>query len=203
MKIAILGGAFDPPHLGHMLVAHQVKEHLIMDEVWLMPCYSYFPEFPIKFSHITSPEIRFKMAKMLQNKSIKVSDFEYKHNKQSRTIDTLDLLTKKYPKDEFYWIIGSDTLKGFRLWNQWKRLIRQYNIIVFPRDTNINTLEQRTKKTFGLETLPTNITIVGGDIIVSNIASTHIRKRVRKSFPISLLVTQEIKKYIISHKLYL
>ncbi|MFZ2025748.1 MAG: adenylyltransferase/cytidyltransferase family protein, partial [Microgenomates group bacterium] len=48
MKIAILGGAFDPIHIGHYLVARQVKEQLKMDEVWLMVCYSYFPEFPEK-----------------------------------------------------------------------------------------------------------------------------------------------------------
>ena len=62
MKIAILGGAFDPPHMGHYLVASQVKEQLGMDEVWLMTCYSYFPEFPVKFAKITPFEERHKMA---------------------------------------------------------------------------------------------------------------------------------------------
>ena len=67
MKIAILGGAFDPPHIGHFLVASQVKEQLGMDEVWFMTCYSYFPEFPIKYAKITPYGERHKMASYFKN----------------------------------------------------------------------------------------------------------------------------------------
>lgn len=202
MKIAVLGGAFDPPHIGHLIVASQVQELLGMDEVWLMPCYSYFPEFPVKFSRITPPEQRFAMAKMLESATLKVSDFEFVKNKRSRTVDTLRMLEKERPGDSFSWIIGSDILPTFNLWNEWQSLVRDHNLIVFPRDTDFRTLEERVMKSFHLTEIPENITVVEGDLVVSNIASTHIRKRIRAGQQIAPLVMPEVAYYIENNKLY-
>lgn len=203
MKIAILGGAFDPVHIGHYLVAQQVKEHLAMDQVWLMVCYSYFPEFPTKYKRITPYEQRFAMAKMMESTTIKVSDFEEKYNKPSRTIDTLRLLTNHYPNDEFYWIIGSDSLPTFHLWNDWKKIVSDYNLVVFPRDTDFKTLEERVKTSFMLTEIPKNITVVEGNLIVSTIASTHIRNRVRSNLAIDRFVDESVMHFIKENKLYL
>lgn len=196
MKIAILGGAFDPIHIGHYLVAKQVKEQLKMDEVWLMVCYSYFPEFPEKLKRITSFEERFHMASLLAERDLLVSDFEAKENKRSRTIDTLRLLKKKRPDDEFYWIIGSDALPTFHLWNEWEVLVRDYNLVIFPRDTDFKTLEKRVLESFHLKSIPKNITIVEGNLIVSTISSTHVRGRVRDGLTIEHFVPQEVRAYI-------
>lgn len=203
MKIAVLGGAFDPPHIGHQIVARQVLERLQMDEVWLMVCHSYFPEFPIKYARITSYNQRFEMTSYITEEKIIVSDFEHIHNKKSRTIDTLRLLKKQYPSHEFSWIIGSDTLPTFSLWNEWQSLVKDHNLIIFPRDTDFKTLEERVKKYFRLTKLPSNISIIEGDIIVSNIASTQIRNRVRKDLLITSCVLPEVEKYIKNKKLYL
>lgn len=202
MNIAILGGAFDPPHLGHYFVATQVKELLPIDEVWLMPCYSYFPEFPVKYSHITEPSVRFKMAKSFEKYGIKVSDFEHKFNKESRTSETLLLLRKHYPQHVFSFIIGSDTLPSFRLWNDWKRMVNEENLIIFPRDTDFKTLEDRVLEAFAIPSLPGNIQIMEGSLIVSNIASTHIRKRVRAGLPVSSFVPEDVERYIKELELY-
>lgn len=203
MKIAILGGAFDPPHMGHQWVASQVLEKFAMDEVWLMVCYTYFPEFPIKYSRITSYIKRYKMASFLQKKQIKVSDFEYRYNKASRTIDTLALLTQKYPQHKFYWIIGSDVLASFHLWDRWEELIQKYNFIIFPRDTDLSTLETRVKHFLKLSRIPKNILIAKGEPIVSNIASTHIRKRIRANLPTDSFVPKHIAEYILKNSLYI
>lgn len=202
MKIAILGGAFDPIHIGHYLVARQVKEQLKMDEVWLMVCYSYFPEFPEKLKRITSFEERFHMASLLAGRDILVSDFEEKENKPSRTIDTLRLLKKKRPDDEFYWIIGSDALPTFHLWNEWQSLVRDHNLIIFPRDTDFKTLEKRVLESFQLITIPKNITIVEGNLIVSTISSTHIRGRVRNGQTIEYFVPKSVQSYIEEKEFY-
>lgn len=209
MKIAVLGGAFDPPHIGHYIVASQVKEILKMDEIWFMPCYSYFPEFPVKFARITPPEDRLNMVQMFGDcaclparQGFRITDFEYRFNKKSRTIDTVRLLKKKYPEHSFSWIIGSDTLPTFQLWNEWQELVQKHNLIIFPRDTDFQTLEKRVLKAFDLSSIPSNITVVEGDVIVSNIASTHIRNRVREKQPTSLMTLSKIEKYIIDHKLY-
>lgn len=202
MKIAILGGAFDPIHIGHYLVAEQVKEQLKMDEVWLMVCYSYFPEFPDKLQRITSYEERFKMATLFAGSNMIVSDFEEKFNKRSRTIDTLRLLKQHNPANEFYWIIGSDALPTFRLWNHWEELIRDHNLIIFPRDTDFETLEKRVKESFGLKKIPNNITVLKGNLIVSTISSTHVRSRVNKKLPIEHFVSKKVIEYIEEKRMY-
>jgi nicotinate-nucleotide adenylyltransferase len=203
MKIAILGGAFDPIHIGHYLVAEQVKEQLHLDEVWFMVCYSYFPEFPDKLQRITSYEERFKMATLYAGKDIVVSDFEEKFNKRSRTIDTLRLLKQHHPQDDFFWIIGSDALPTFKLWNHWEELVRDHNLIVFPRDTDFKTLEKRVKSSFSLKEIPKNIRILEGNLIVSTISSTHVRERVKRKLPITPLVGDVVDKYIVNKQLYL
>ena len=203
MKIAILGGAFDPIHIGHYLVAQQVKEQLKMDEVWLMVCYSYFPEFPEKLKRITSFEERFHMASLLAEKDVLVSDFEEKENKPSRTIDTLRLLKQKRPNDEFYWIIGSDALPTFHLWNEWETLVKDHNLVIFPRDTDFKTLEKRVLESFHLTSIPKNITIVEGNLIVSTISSTHVRGRVRNGHTIEHFVPKSVQTYIEEKGFYL
>ena len=203
MKIAILGGAFDPIHVGHYLVAQQVKELLQMDEVWFMVCYSYFPEFPEKLKRITSFEERFQMTSLFAKNSFSVSNFEEKYNKRSRTIDTLRLLKKQRPLDEFYWIMGSDALPTFHLWNDWQELVREHNLIVFPRDTDFKTLRKRVRDSLSLPKIPKNITVLEGNLIVSTISSTHIRQRVRNNLPIAPFVGETVKQYIIDNQLYL
>ena len=112
------------------------------------------------------------------------------------------MLNKKYPQHTFSWIIGSDCLPSFRLWNEWKKLVKEHNLIIFPRDTDFKTLEDRVREAFNIKEIPPNITVVEGDLMVSNIASTHIRNRVRKNLPIGAFVLPEVEKYIISSKLY-
>ena len=203
MKIAVLGGAFDPPHIGHYLVARQVKELLEMDEVWFMVCYSYFPEFPDKMKRITGYEDRYAMATLMnENGNMRVSDFEYRYNPRSRTVDTIRLLKKNFPGNTFHWVIGSDTLPTFRLWNEWKKLVSDENLVVFPRDTDIPTLKNRVKKALDLVSIPRNVTVMEGNLIVSNIASTHIRERIQKNLPVSGLIRPEVESYIYAHKLY-
>lgn len=202
MKIAILGGAFDPIHIGHYLVAQQVKELLQMDEVWLMVCYSSFPEFPEKLKRITSFEERFHMAGLYAKGVFFVSDFEEKQNKRSRTIDTLRLLEKQRPNDTFYWIIGSDALPTFHLWNDWRELVKNHNLIVFPRDTDFNTLKKRVRSSFHILKIPKNIIVLEGNLIVSTISSTHIRHRVQHGLPITPFVREHVEKYINDKRLY-
>ena len=89
MKIAILGGSFDPLHIGHLFIATQVKEMFHFDEIWLMPCFQH--PFDKQLSSATK---RLEMLQTLNIPYIKISQFEIKNKKRSYTIDTLnDLAT--------------------------------------------------------------------------------------------------------------
>lgn len=198
MKIAILGGSFDPPHFGHFLVAEQVKKFLNLDEVWLMPCYSH--PFHKKMS---SAKHRLTMTKFLENENIKASDFELKQKKMSFTFNTLHLLIKQFPQNKFYWIIGSEQLENFHKWKNWQEIVKNNNLIIFPREISIKKLELEIKKYLKLKKIPKNIIVLNSNQLkLSNISSTKVRNAVKNDQSIKDFVPKEIEEYILKHKLY-
>ena len=204
MNIALLGGSFDPPHLGHILIARQVIEKIGVDEVWLLPLYGTTAHAPIFHKHLSPVSDRLAMVNMLANHHIKISDFELKHNKQSITIVTLELLEKQYPEHTFYWITGSDKLETFQQYDRWQDIIHNHNLIIFPREHMLWHLEDRVKEAFQLQDIPKNVTVMHDkDLVLTNISSTMIRDRVRKGLSITDLVPTAVEEYIREHKLYI
>jgi nicotinate-nucleotide adenylyltransferase len=203
MKIAILGGSFDPPHLGHILIARQVIEQTHMDQVWLMPNYStsaHHAVFQKKLSPVTD---RLEMAQFLEDEQIKISDFEIEHNKESLTIITLKTLSQQYPQHSFYWIMGSDKLETFHLYDDWQDIIKEYRLIIFPREHMLWHLEKRVKEGLQLQTIPQNVIVLQNkDLMLTNISSTAIRDRVKNNLPIDFLVLPKVEEYIKKHTLY-
>lgn len=198
MKIAILGGGFDPPHLGHLLIAHQVKDICKMDQIWLMPCYKH----PLS-KNVSDPFHRLKMTRFLESDGLITSNYEINKNHSSYTVDTLFKLNKLYPKNTYYFIIGSDNLQVFNQWKDWQILIKEYNLIIFPREIALSNLLPLVKKTFKLNTLPTNITVIQSkNLVMTNISSTLIRSRIKKKQSIRYLVPEKVEKYILENKLY-
>lgn len=202
MKIAILGGSFDPPHLGHIFMARQIKEKFHMDEVWLLPLFKQgFDRFFEK--KLSSFEDRLAMAKLLENDFIKASTFEKDENPTSRTIETLDKLKAKYPNDEFFWVMGTDQLVNIQKYFEWEKITRHNNLIIFPREYLLPDLDEIVKKNLGIREIPSNIFVMNDKgLILTNISSTKIRKRVMENLPIDYLVTKEVEKYIKENKLY-
>jgi len=198
MKIAILGGSFDPPHVGHLLVAQQVKRLLNIDQVWLMPAYSH----PFSKSLSTSVH-RLAMVKLLEDDTIKASDFEIQKKGVSYTIDTLESISNRYPHHSFYWISGSDQIKDFPKWKNWQEFLRNYKIIIYARDENKETLEDTLKTTLGITTIPNSLYILASkDLPTMNISSSTIREKVKKNEPIRGLVPKKVEQYIMENKLY-
>ena len=198
MKIGIYGGSFDPPHKGHVIAAKRLIELFKFDEVWLMPCYKH--PFSKKLS---PPNDRFKMTKFLENKTIKTSDFEVKKKTISYTIDTLKSLAKLFPKNEFFWIIGSDQANSFTRWKKWKEIIEKFKLVIVPR----NGIKQTGEK---IKEILKTIGHQGNIIIVDKknfppiyISSSEIRKKIKNGKTVSDIMPKNIERYIIKHKLYL
>lgn len=198
MKIGILGASFDPPHIGHILIARQVKEKLQLDKIWLLPAYQH----PFA-KQLLSSDHRLAMTRLLEEKDIVVSDYEIKQNQSSYTIDTLTQLQKLYPNDIFYWISGSDQLDAFQKYKDWQKLIHEQNLIIFPRETVIAHLEEKTKHCLGLVTIPDNITLLtDDDLILTNISSTLVRTRLAKHESLEYIIPESVFTYIKKNKLY-
>ncbi|MDH7476638.1 MAG: nicotinate (nicotinamide) nucleotide adenylyltransferase [Microgenomates group bacterium] len=198
MKIAILGGSFNPPHFGHLLVAEQIIGFNGIEEVWLMPCFIH----PLG-KKLAPAKDRLKMVKMLENKNIKVSLFEIRRRKISYTIDTLETISKKYSQHHFYWIIGSEQIKEFKKWRNYQELVKKYNFIVFPRDIiKPKEIIDELKKFFGKKAYTNFLPFFNQKMIVSNISSSMIRERIKKGQEIKYFVPEKVEFYIKKKKLY-
>lgn len=186
MKIAVLGGGFNPPHLGHLMICEEILAFTKTREVWLMPYYAHPWDKPaISFFH------RYKMCKLMANTKIKVSDFEAKMKKKNYTFATVNSLIKKYPQHEFSWIIGSDLLNEFFTWEKAAQISEQMKILVFPRAG------------WSVSHLPKNFyTIKSKLLTTTDVASEKIREMVKSGLSIKGLVLPQVEEYIYEHHLY-
>lgn len=185
MRIGILGGSFDPPHFGHILVARQVKEILNLDQIWLIPYFMHSWN-----SSVSSASHRFAMVRLIQERGIVVCDEEIKYKRKSYTIETVRRLKKKYAHN-FSWIIGSDVLMDFKKWKESKDLIKEIRFIVVSRDGH---LPLGLPKGFELISSP--------GLITTNISSSIIRYRIMNNHSVDGLVSKPVMSYIKKHKLY-
>jgi nicotinate (nicotinamide) nucleotide adenylyltransferase len=198
MKIAILGGSFDPPHVGHILVATQVKKMLNIDQVWLMPTFSH----PFN-KHMLPAKQRLTMTKLLEDDQIKVSDFEIHKKGVSYTINTLQTLSKLYEQHTFFWIIGSDQISDFPKWKDWEEIITKFHLIIYARGESPKELEEKVKVAWGLFTVPGTIHILDTkDVLISPVSSTSIRELRKKNLPVKGHVPKKVEEYILENDLY-
>lgn len=193
MKIAILGGAFNPPHLGHQLIASQILDFTDADQIWLTPCYQHTFN-----KNLASVKHRVAMTKTLVNQKVKLCLEEIDHKLSGETIELMRLLVQKHPRHEFCFIIGSDNLKHFKKWGQWQKLLLNFPFLVFPRPKFKNDFRQ-----YGLANRQYKLKLISHSLLVtSDISSTNIRKRVKQGLSITHLVPQKVKEYIEKHNLY-
>lgn len=184
MNIALLGGAFNPPHLGHLLIARQILDFTDTDEIWLLPNFRQHPPKPVApFTH------RLAMTKLMVQPQVQVSTLEYDHQLDGQTIHVLPHL----PTGNTYrFIIGSDQLPAFHLWGQWETLLTKLPFFVFPR--------------YGYPNEPTytNMTVIHNELLIgTNISSTRIRERIKQGFSPEPFVLPDVAAYIRKEKLYL
>lgn len=183
MKVALLGGAFNPPHLGHLMIAQQVLDFTDTDEVWFLPNYGQIPPKPV-----ASVAHRLAMTKLLPLARTHVSTLEIDHELDG---DTIHLLPHLPHNHTFRFIIGSDQLPTFHLWGQWEQLIKKMPFLVFPRYGYPN------------EPLYKNMHVISNELLIgSNISSTKIRERVAQGKSIDQFVPKKIASYIADHNLY-
>ncbi|MCM8787328.1 MAG: nicotinate-nucleotide adenylyltransferase [Candidatus Omnitrophica bacterium] len=185
MKIGILGGTFNPPHIGHLILAQEAKEKLGLNKIFFIP--TNIP--PHKESHNVSAFDRFNMTKLAteDNKYFEVLDLEIKRGGVSYTIDTVRELKKIYPRDTFFLIVGSDLANDFSTWKYFGQLKKEIKIIVAKR------------KAYPLR-IKNNFIVL--DIVQVGISSSYIRGLIKKGFSIKYLVSPKVEKYITEHKLY-
>ncbi|WP_295653141.1 nicotinate (nicotinamide) nucleotide adenylyltransferase [uncultured Mucilaginibacter sp.] len=189
MKIGLLFGSFNPVHIGHLIIANYMANHTDLDKVWLVVS----PQNPLKkYGDLINTYDRLEMARLATDNSdnIEVSDVELKLPQPSYTIDTLTHLKEKYPQHEFAIIMGSDNLVTLHKWKNYKLILRDYQIYVYPRPGYENT---------DLATHPSvHITMTP----LMELSATFIRKSIAEKKNVQYFVPDPVLKFIESKGLY-
>ena len=190
-RIGLFGGTFDPPHIGHLMIAEQARVHKRLDQVIFIP--AYVPPHKRKQSS-AKPEHRLRMTKLAvrDNRAFSVSDIEIRRGGVSYTIDTVNEYRRRFPRAELFLIIGTDNLRDFKKWKSYKEILRHAKILAYPRAgrsaPNLRTLRKG------------KVSILQAELL--DISSSAVRTAARKKRSLRYVVPDAVKSYIESKRLY-
>lgn len=200
MRIGILGGSFDPPHIGHLWIAEAVRETLKLDEIrWIPAAIS-----PLKpGGPVASNEQRRQMVALAISgcSEYLVDDRELNRGDVSFTVDTLQSLTTEFPTAEFFLIMGSDSLASIQQWHQPERLLELATLVVLQRGSE-DDIDFNVLSGFAGETQIERIRESQVSMPLIELSSSEIRARVRNGQSIRFRTCRSVEAYIRAEKLY-
>jgi nicotinate-nucleotide adenylyltransferase len=186
--IGLLGGSFNPVHIGHIMLASYLSQWGYVDRVWL----NLSPRNPLKDPGELLPDMKRLAMLSIAAKgatAIDTCDIELTMPRPSYTIDTLDLLRERYPDYRFKLIIGSDNWQVFDQWREPRRILEEYGVIVYPRPG----YPVESRHVDGLE-------VVEAPMV--NLSSTFIRSAIERGRNMSYFLPAGVYKYITDNRLY-
>lgn len=197
MNIGILGGTFDPIHIGHLVVAEEARIKLGFNEVLFVPAGQPLLK-PDR--NITPSDQRVEMVRraIADNPHFKLCTIEAERPGPSYTVDTVMTLREQLGSEVgLFFILGRDTLAELPSWKEPKKLVQLCRLVVAPRlgSKDLQHLETEIPGLLGK--------VVQLDMPVIGISSSGIRQRVAQGLPIRYLVPAGVEKYISEQKIYL
>lgn len=189
-RIALMGGSFNPVHIGHLMVADYVRQAVHLDEVLM--CVS--PLNPLKAGNtdLASDTDRMEMLRLacMRCPGVTPCDIELTMPKPSYTIDTLRLLAGRYPDASISIIIGSDNWLVFDRWRASREIIERYGVIVYPRPG------------YDIEasSLPANVIKIDAPTV--DLSSTFLRDKLAEGLDMNIFMPDRVYDYIKKKKLY-
>ncbi|MCX8094148.1 MAG: nicotinate-nucleotide adenylyltransferase [Candidatus Goldbacteria bacterium] len=132
-KTGLFGGTFNPPHIGHLLIARNIKKEFNLDKIIFIP--ANIPPHKQSNNNIIDGIHRFEMLKLLLKKEpdFIVSDFELKRKEISYTIETVKYFKNEFLNQELFFIVGSDNFYYIETWKDYKNLLNMINFIIYIR----------------------------------------------------------------------
>ncbi|MDX2443317.1 MAG: nicotinate (nicotinamide) nucleotide adenylyltransferase [Bacteroidales bacterium] len=189
MKIGLYFGSFNPIHIGHMAIANYVVEFAALDQVWFIVS----PHNPLKEkSSLLQDFHRLEMVYKAidDDPRFRASDIEFNMPKPSYTIDTLAYLKEKFPDYAFHLIMGSDNLYYIHKWKNYKEILSNYGILVYPRPDypfDIKELSDLTGNDSSIRQL---------EAPLMEISSSFIRKSIKQKIDLRHFLPAEVFRYI-------
>ena len=187
-EIGVFGGTFDPPHVGHLAIALEVRHVLDLDEVWFVVAGDPWQKSAER--SITPASIRLAMVEAAVSEvgGVQVSSLEIDRDGPSYTADTLTDLAAAHPNDTFHLIIGSDAAAGLDTWHR-------PDVAALAR---VVVVDRGGRKVVDHRRMAIHVT----DVPVLAVSSSDLRRRVAEGAPIRGLVAAGVADLIDSHGLY-
>jgi nicotinate-nucleotide adenylyltransferase len=191
MKLGIFGGAFDPPHTGHLTIAGGVRDALELDRVLFVP-YAAGPHRDTPPCAAGSDRLAMLRACLAGRSGFTVDDRELCRGGLSWMVETLREIGDDHPGAELYLIIGADQLEIFSTWRDWREILELACIVVVGRPGH--------EPTGGPPELRERMVTV--ELPPMHLSSSEVRRRVRRGLSIRHLVPEAVLGYIQEHDLY-
>ena len=197
-RVGYFGGTFDPPHLGHIILAAEAKHYLGLDLFrWIIT-----PEPPHKKNRIITPiHYRLEMLELVIEKleTFEICEVDIQRDPPHYAADTVEILKREFPLADLVYIIGEDSLKDLPDWYETKRFLSSIDqLAVAPRPEISTDLEQLDRMIPGILEK-----IIFIPKVMLEISSSVIRDRVRNGAPFEHFLIDSVADYIKKNQLYL
>lgn len=189
LRIGVFGGTFDPPHVGHLVTAVNVRHALALDLVILMV--NNVPWQKVGSRSITAAEDRFAMvaAAVEHVERLVAGDHEIRAGGPSFTADTLATLASEHPDAELFTIVGDDAAAGIRSWERADEVVERSRLVVVDRPGEPVRLDPE-------------IEWIRVEVPRLEVSSTDLRERWADGRPLDYLVTDEVLAVVAARGLY-
>jgi nicotinate-nucleotide adenylyltransferase len=196
-RIGVFGGTFDPPHIGHLILAAEACEALRFDRLlWVLT-----PVPPHKLDQSITPlEHRLEMLQLAisDEPNFELSRIEIDRPGPHYTVDTMQMLGDEYPSADLILLIGGDSLRDLPTWHRPADLVsacHEIGVIRRPDDSvDLSAWEQQVPGT------QAKVRFVDAPLL--DISSRNIRRRIRENLSFRYYLSSPVYKYILKHKLY-
>ena len=186
MRVGILGGTFDPIHIGHLIAASSVYEALNLDSVVFIPAGDPWQK---RDRDLSPGHQRLEMVKLATENDdrFQVSDLEIVRSGPTYAVDTVREWKRLNPSDELFWIVGSDALSGIPSWHEWEAFVSEVTIVA------VNRVGKNDSVPFDF---------VSVDMPEVRISATELRDRFTNGLDTQYLVPKNVSQYISDQGLY-
>ena len=199
MKIGIMGGTFDPIHKGHLMLGEYAYKQFELDKIWFMP--NGTPPHK-EHSNIGSyAKDRMEMVKraIAECEYFELQPYEILNTEVNYSYKTMEHFNSVYPKDEFYFIIGADSLFAIENWRLPERLLKTCTILAAHRDDK-STDEMIKQIAYLNQKYEANIHLLNSPNV--DVSSSEIRSKLRNKESVSELIPETVLQYILENQLY-
>jgi len=196
LRVGILGGAFNPPHIGHLVCAQEALIQLELDTVVWVPV-GEAPHRELQDDPGADARLEMVELAIADDERFSASRIELDREGPSYTVDTLEQLLEQSPEDELFLILGGDQAAALASWHEPEKVLERATLAVFERMSwGRNAIVIKIGRMPGAERVRYL------DMPLIQVSSSAVRRRVREGVPIRYLVPDKVVEYVATHELY-